>query len=414
MANVTGISIMYGMGSVLETIGSQLNGARRYKEVGHALQRSCLILAAVGLAVVPLWLYAGAFCRYSDIDAVTCDTTEVFLRIRLVSLPGVVLHICYEFYLMAVGVFLPSMYSGIAYNLLLLVFNHLFINVLGLGYQYLAHSLVLSMYLSVLLQVGVSIRHPNVQRTMQRPSWEALKQWGEFVSLGVSATIMLCAEWWAYEILALMAARLGSDSLSAESILVQTEYLAFVVPLCLGYAITSLVGNSIGAGDVALSRLIAKHAMYIILVVEICVGLCVYFLSPPWIAFLIQDENVQRIAHKAVPLLSYYAFMDCFQGIASGVLKGAGKQVIGALVNLVAFYALALPMAYVFCFVFRLGVNGLLMGFCFGTTFQTIFLWYLLTFREDYVYSSSNMSIQTLICGQCAAPSYQILPDIET
>ena len=198
---------------------------------------------------------------------------------------------------------------------------------------------------------------------------------------------MLCSEWWAYEIMALMAAELGADSLSAESILIQTEYLAFIFPLCIGYAITSVVGNSLGSGDIALSKLIGKHALYIILVVEVVIGLGVFILSPPWISFIIEDNQVRLIAHNAVPLLSYYAFMDCFQGVASGVLKGAGKQFIGAVLNVISFYVLALPMAAVFGFVFGWGVNGLLMGFCFGTTFQTFILAFILIFKIDYVYS---------------------------
>ena len=387
LANVTGVSMMYGMGSVLETVASQHNGARRFKEVGFALQRSVLVLAAMSLFIAPLWYFAGDLCRLAGIDPLACDTAETFLRIRLLVLPAIVLHISFEFYTMAVGVFLPSMYSGVVYNSVLLLINYLSINVYGLGHECLAYSLVFSMYVSVLFQIGISLLYSRVRRTLQRPSWEALNEWGEFVSLGVSATVMLCSEWWAYEIMALMAAELGADSLSAESILIQTEYLAFIFPLCIGYAITSVVGNSLGSGDIALSKLIGKHALYIILVVEVVIGLGVFILSPPWISFIIEDNQVRLIAHNAVPLLSYYAFMDCFQGVASGVLKGAGKQFIGAVLNVISFYVLALPMAAVFGFVFGWGVNGLLMGFCFGTTFQTFILAFILIFKIDYVYS---------------------------
>lgn len=53
LANVTGVSIMYGMGSVLETIASQHNGARRYKEVGFALQRAVLVSPRCACSSVP-------------------------------------------------------------------------------------------------------------------------------------------------------------------------------------------------------------------------------------------------------------------------------------------------------------------------------------------------------------------------
>lgn len=314
---------------------------------------------------------------------------------------------------MAVGVFLPSMYSGVVYNSFLLLINYISINVYRLGHEYLAYSLVVSMYISLLFQIGISLLYNRVRRTLQRPSREALQGWGEFVSLGISATVMLCSEWWAYEIMALMAAELGADSLSAESILIQTEYLAFIFPLCIGYAITSLVGNSLGSGNIALSRLIGTHALYIILVVEVVIGVGVFILAPPWISFIIEDSDVRLIAHNAVPLLSYYAFMDCFQGIASGVLKGAGKQFIGAILNVISFYLLALPMAAVFGFVMGWGVNGLLMGFCFGTTFQTFILAYILIFKINYVYSGvGNGVISSHIENSSSAnKQYELIAD---
>ena len=392
-ANMTGISIMYGMASALETLASQLNGAQRYKEVGFTLQRSCIILGLVSIATSPIWFYSGTLCTLMDIDATACATTQTFLRIRILNLPGNMFHISYEFYLMALGVFYPSMYGGIFYNLTLILLDFLFVNVFSFGHASLAYALVLSSYLSILVQVALSYNHPAVQRTLQPLSWEACRNWGEFLNVGLSATVMLCSEWWAYEVLAMFASQLGADSLSAESILIQTAYLAFIIPLCIGYAVTSVVGNALGAGDIVLARKIAHHSLRIIYAVEIFIGLIVYFGSPPWISFIIQDVEVRAIANKAVPFLSYYALMDCYQGIASGVLKGAGKQYVGAILNVVAFYFVALPMAWLFCFVYDWGVNGLLLGFCFGTTLQFLVLLYFLVLREDYVYSNSVMLI---------------------
>ena len=71
-----------------------------------------------------------------------------------------------------------------------------------------------------------------------------------------------------------------------------------------------------------------------------------------------------------------------------GVLRGAGKQFIGAVANLIAFYAIGLPMAWILCFIFRLGVRGLMMGISFGTFFQVVVLLVLILGFEDYVYSA--------------------------
>lgn len=64
----------------------------------------------------------------------------------------------------------------------------------------------------------------------------------EFVSLGVPGTVMLCSEWWAYEILTIFASMLGTEEVAAQSVILQTAGLAFMLPLGLGIASASLIG----------------------------------------------------------------------------------------------------------------------------------------------------------------------------
>jgi MATE family multidrug resistance protein len=389
LANVTGISVLYGMASALETLSSQSNGAKRYKEVGYLLQRALLILTLIALLCTPIWYYIGGLCKLQGIDPVICETAQTFLRIRICAMPSYVVHICLEFYLMSVGVFHPSMYGGIVINLTLILSNYIFLKIFKFDYEYLAYSIVLSSILGLAVQLSMCWTHPNVQRTLQPLSMAAFDDWCEFLYLGSSATVMLCSEWWAYEFLALFASLLGPDSLSAEVILIQTAYLAYIPPLCVGHAVTSLVGNSLGAGYRDLSKRIGRHALLAIVYIEIFVGILVYCCSPMWINFLIRDDKVRLIAQAAVPLLSYYAIIDTFSAIAGGILKGAGKQGLGAMLNLSCYYVIALPCAWVFSFMLGMGVNGLLLGFCVGTTCLLAAVLYLLLRHEDYIYSDA-------------------------
>lgn len=55
---------------------------------------------------------------------------------------------------------------------------------------------------------------------------------------------MLCSEWWAYEILTIFASILGVEHVAAQSIILQTASLAFMLPLGIGIASASLIGNN--------------------------------------------------------------------------------------------------------------------------------------------------------------------------
>lgn len=176
-----------------------------------------------------------------------------YIRIRSLTLPIDVVNISFEKYLMSIGVVKPSMWSNISFNVSLLLLNYYFVQVLRLDYTCLAYSWVISTYLMAAVQWGLSWNHPSVQRTLQPWSNDALKGWRQFIALGVPGTVMLCSEWWAYEILSLFASFKGTTALAAQAIILQTASLVFMIPLGLGVASASLVGNAIGAKRRALA-----------------------------------------------------------------------------------------------------------------------------------------------------------------
>jgi multidrug resistance protein, MATE family len=173
------------------------------------------------------------------------------------TLPMDVINISFEKYLMSIGVVKPSMWCNISFNISLLLLNSLFVFVLHWDYTCLAYSWVISTYIMAAVQWSLSWNHPSVQRTLQPWSKDALKGWGQFVSLGLPGTVMLCSEWWAYEVLNLFASFKPTEAVgaavAAQTIILQTASLVFMIPLGLGVASASLVGNAIGAKKRALA-----------------------------------------------------------------------------------------------------------------------------------------------------------------
>lgn len=394
-ANVSCLSLLIGMSSAVETLGSQHNGAGNYKEVGIVLLRSCLILGVMCVPIVFLWFFVADIFKALGVEAVVCDVIERFIRIRILTIPMDVINESYEKYLMSIGVMKPSMWANISFNVFILLFNLLFVYGLRLHYDCLAWSWVLSLYLSAFVQIYLSISDPAVKRTLVLYDKEAWNKWGEFIRLGFPGTVMLCSEWWAYEILAIFASMLGTAQVAAQTIILQTASLAFMIPLGLGVACSSLVGNAIGAGMVPLAKDIGKLSIKTIVVLEVFIGISIVFLGRFFVDLFSNDPRVIQVANRAVPFLSAFAMIDGLQGVCSGVLRGAGKQFIGAVANIIAFYGIGLPMAWFFCFTLHLGVNGLMLGIAFGTMFQVTVLVVMILFFESYLYSTDLPLSQT-------------------
>lgn len=171
-----------------------------------------------------------------------------------------------------------------------------------------------------------------------------------------------------------------------------------MIPLGIGVSTSSLIGNAIGADNVAAAKKIAFLSFLTIVAFEIVMGVILYFTADDFIALMTDNDDVKSIAHKAILFLCFFVFFDGVQGALSGVLRGAGRQELGAIFNIIAFYCIGLESAYILCFytkqlgIGELGVRGLIMGISLGTLFQDTVLIYLVFIKSDFLFSAHILS----------------------
>jgi MATE family multidrug resistance protein len=162
-----------------------------------------------------------------------------------------------------------------------------------------------------------------------------------------------------------------------------------MIPLGTGVTCASLVGNALGAGERSLAASIAKLTIGIIVCIELVIGTSLFVGGSVYVDLFSKDPEVIHVINRAIPFLALFTMVDGLQGVCSGVLRGAGKQTIGAVANIIAFYAIGLPMAWTLCFKTGLGVNGLMMGIACGTIFQATVLLTLIFGFEKYMFSGT-------------------------
>ncbi len=60
-------------------------------------------------------------------------------------------------------------------------------------------------------------------------SWESLEGWWQYTKLGVPGLLMLCCEWWSFEIAAFVAGSINKTQLGINSIIVVLQTVIFMV-----------------------------------------------------------------------------------------------------------------------------------------------------------------------------------------
>ena len=71
-----------------------------------------------------------------------------------------------------------------------------------------------------------------------------------------------------------------------------------------------------------------------------------------------------HLVSKVMPLVASFQVADGLAGSCGGVLRGQGRQHLGAFFNMLAYYVLALPLGITLAFRADYGLQGLWIGAC--------------------------------------------------
>lgn len=80
--------------------------------------------------------------------------------------------------------------------------------------------------------------------------WRTVRELGAYLRIGINGMLMLCFEWWAFELLAIFTGLLGVRDLAAEVVIINMVTFIFMLPLGISYAASALVGNFLGQKDI--------------------------------------------------------------------------------------------------------------------------------------------------------------------
>ena len=389
--NVTGLSVLIGMAGAVETMASQLFGAGRLREVGYCVQRSILVLSMTCVPILIIWCLAAIIFHRIGISDTVCRIVDITVKLRMLGLPMDVFRCTFERYLTAVGVTEPLMIASLIFDGLLILLCILNNEIFGLGYVGIMLSFVIASYISGFYMLLTSVFYQAVKATLQLPHESALLHMADFVSLGLSGVVMLCSEWWAYEILTIFASLISTQAIDAQAIIITTIGLAYCVLLGVSMVVSVSIGNLIGQDTNRDAKYIGTVGLVAIVYVQTAISMCIYLFGHQYLTLFTNDTEVTTIALDSMRYLPIFVVGDGLQCIGGAILRGAGKQSVGALLNFISFYIVGLPMSWIFCFKLDYGVCGLLMGMSCANYCQIVAQLYLIYFCSDYIFNNNGL-----------------------
>ncbi|XP_062187273.1 protein DETOXIFICATION 18-like [Phragmites australis] len=376
---VTGIALMTGLSGSLETLCGQGYGAKAYRMMGVYLQASIVTSALFSVLVSLLWLYSEPFLVFLRQDPEVSRLAAVFLRYMIPAQFAYGFIQCTLRFLQTQSVVMPL----VAFSLLPLVLHvgitHAFVHHLGLGFAGTAMSTSVSLWLSFLMLAAYVRFSEKFRDTWGGFTTEAFRHVLPGMKLAIPSAVMICFEYWSFELLVLFAGLMPQSHLSTSIIAMceNTEAISYMITYGFAAVISTRVSNELGAGNIAN----AKKALTVSLALSLLLGVVFLLLlclgHDLWVSLFSNSEKVASAFASMTPFLIGSVVLDSTQGVLSGVARGCGWQHLAAWANLVAFYIVGLPLSVLFGFMLGFHTKGLWMGQICGLLCQNCVLLFI-------------------------------------
>ncbi|CAN1268711.1 Protein DETOXIFICATION 12 [Linum perenne] len=338
LSSVTGFSVILGMSSALETLCGQAYGAGQYRIVGTLTYTAifCLLLVCIPLSI--LWVYMDKILVFVGQDPVISHEAGIFQMWLIPSLFAYGMAQPLVRYLQAQSLIIPMLITAVitlCFHVPVcwyLVFRTRLQNVGA------ALAMCLSNWLSFASLALYVMNSSSCAKTMVPISTDLFRGIGEFFRYAIPSAVMVCLEWWSFELLVLLSGLLPNPALetSVLSVCLTTIATFYSIPYGLGAACRHAFGYS----------------------------------------FSNEKEVIDYVTRMA-PLICLSVIMDSLQGVLSGIARGCGWQHIGAYINLGAFYLCGIPVGIALGFWTDLRGKGLWIGVQVGAFTQTLLMFFV-------------------------------------
>jgi len=171
-----------------------------------------------------------------------------------------------------------------------------------------------------------------------------------------------------YAMIGLMVGWFGAGALAANQIVGSISGVLYMLPLGMAAAVGIRIGQVLGEGEVHRVRRIGLGAVGSVVGWTLIVTLSLLWLRVPISNALSQDPEVVALALVMFLTVAIMQVADGVQSTVLGALRGLVDNTVPSLVTLVAYWPVALQLAYFFAFVLELGPAGLWVGYGLGLT----------------------------------------------
>ena len=160
-----------------------------------------------------------------------------------------------------------------------------------------------------------------------------------------------------------MIASLGTVAMGTHHYCILLWDLYYYFGVGMSSASASFTGRKLGEKRKDLAILYMRAAQYSGLWISIFVGIIFYLLKNSIFSLMISDERVILLGSSVMMIISFLIIPQTQAQVTAGVLRGAGDNRFIAIYSLFISAILRPCLAYIFAFIWKLGLVGIWIAF---------------------------------------------------
>jgi multidrug resistance protein, MATE family len=346
MVIVTVVGIMMAINAVV----AHEMGAGQYERIPHVVRQSLWKALGIGLLACLVLNSATFVFDYLSLEDAVRIKAKTFVHVVSIGLPPLAayralygystsLHQTKPIMVIAVG----GLLFNIAVNSLLLFGLFGFPKMGAIG---CAVATGVGMWLMLAAMLFWIRRAPAYRETYPFTHWEGpnWKEIGTMLKMGLPIGVTYFAEVSAFGAVALLVARFGVVTLSAHQIALNFASLVFMVPMSIGIALITRVGQALGAGQPAHARFVAWVGVGVSLAFALASASFIALFRYQIAAAYTSDPAVQELTVHLLWFAALFQLSDATQVAASCAIRGYKVTRPPMVIHLAAFWGLSLPL----------------------------------------------------------------------
>ena len=344
--------LFQGIMFAITPIVAQLYGSREFIKIGQKMRQIFWIAIAIAFSIFLIFLFLSKILLFFPLDKNILSISTEYLRAVSVGMFFYVMFRYLSSYsegmTLALPVFFVVLFGAIINIPLDIIFAFGYFGIPEMGSEgcgYATSIVSMIMFFSMLKIILSSKKYKKTEllKEFNGPSLRVSK---EILKLGIPIGIGIFAEMTMFSGAAIIIGQLGDKILSGHAVALNIASILFMLPLAIGLAGSTRVGNLLGEKR----YLNAKYSSYV------GVSLCFIGALFNMIILLIFRENFSSIYSKdieviniAISLLLYAAIFQIPDGIqmgSLGALRGYKDTFAPMIFLIISYWIFAIPLGY--------------------------------------------------------------------